>query len=125
MPDRAALDVVRLARIKRVSLYILWVVVKAVLLMPLSSARMSIMMTRFAGWGRVRLLVERVESDSHRISVSRFAAVVLLVFCDGALLVIILIIVLFLVRRAVSELVDQASQLRVNIITVCQAGEVR
>ena len=107
------------------SLYILWVVVKAVLLMPLSSARMSIMMTRLAGWGRVRLLVERAESDSHRISVSRFAAVVLLVFCDGPLLVIILIIVLFLVRRTVGELVDQASQLRVNIITVCQAGEVR
>ena len=125
MPDRAALDVVGLARIKGMSLYILWMVVKAVLLMPLSSARMSIMMTRFAGWGLVRLLVERAESDSHRISVSRFAAVVLLVFCDGPLLVIILIIVLFLVRRAVGELVDQASQLRVNIITVCQAGEVR
>ena len=94
---------------ERMSLYILWMVVKAVLLTPLSSARMSVVMARFAGWGRVRLLLEQVESDSHRISVSRYAAVALLVFCDGPLLIIILIIVLFLVRRAVGELVDQAS----------------
>ena len=89
------------------------------------------MVTRLARWGRIRLLVKRVETDSHCISVNRFLAVVPLAFHFGRivdyvspLLIIILFIVLFLIRRAVGELVYQAAQLWVDVIIICQAGEV-